>query len=536
MRFFDKFKNITFLFFILLTLNSNLIYAETINGSSTGTDTSSSINASGTSTDASANVSGNSATDASVSGNSSTDANASVSSTTDNGSSDVNVPSTYSPACLLMDQNSGKILYSKNANTKMYPASTTKIMTAILTLENYKLTDTATASHNAIYSIPSGYSIASIREGETLTIEQLLNVLLIPSANDAAVVLAEHIGGSVENFANMMNEKAVALGCKNTHFINPNGIHSEDHYSTAYDLALMGKYAMTFPDFRRIVSKTYYALPATEVYNANDRLFNTTNELIRKNASTPTKNYYYEYATGAKTGYTDAAKNCIVATATKGDVSLLAVVLHDSLTDGGLSQRALDCKALFEYGFNNYSEKVLFSKDSVAQTITVKGGTKDTSSLDLLCESDISALIPNSVDVSTLTPSILLSDNISAPIAEGTNLGNISYTIDGITYTSNLIASHTVYKEDFIKVAMQLLLAIAFLLIFARILHHFNNSNGRKSKTKAKSKTRNTSKSRSKNTSNNYRKNSKTRSSNKKSKRHSKDDASNYLSGFYPKY
>ena len=215
---------------------------------------------------------------------------------------------------------------------------------------------------------------------------------------------------------------------------------------------------------------------------------------------------------------------------------MLVVVLHDSLTDEGLSQRALDCKALFEYGFNNYSEKVLFSKDSIAQNITVKGGTKDTSSLDLLCESDISALIPNSIDVSTLTPSILLSDNISAPIAEGTNLGNISYTIDGITYTSNLIASHTVYKEDFIKVAMQLLLAIAFLLIFVRILHHFNNSNGRKSKTKAKSKTRNTSKSRSKNTSNNYRKNSKTRSSNKKSKRHSKDDASNYLSGFYPKY
>ena len=154
----------------------------------------------------------------------------------------------------------------------------------------------------------------------------------------------------------------------------------------------------------------------------------------------------------------------------------------------------------------------------------------------MLCESDISALIPNSIDVSTLTPSILLSDNISAPIAEGTNLGNISYTIDGITYTSNLIASHTVYKEDFIKVAMQLLLAIAFLLIFARILHHFNNSNGRKSKTKAKSKTRNTSKSRSKNTSSNYRKNSKTKASNKKGKKHSKDDASNYLSGFYPKY
>ena len=117
-----------------------------------------------------------------------------------------NIPSTYSPSTLLMDLDSGKILYSKNANTRMYPASTTKIMTAILTIENCQLTDTAVASHNAIYSVPSGYTHASIQEGEELTIEQLLNVLLIPSANEAASILAEHIAGSVEAFADMMNE------------------------------------------------------------------------------------------------------------------------------------------------------------------------------------------------------------------------------------------------------------------------------------------------------------------------------------------
>ena len=172
-----------------------------------------------------------------------------------------------------MDQNSGKILYSKNANTKMYPASTTKIMTAILTLENCNLDDVATASHNAVYSIPYSYSVATIQEGEELTIEQLLNVLLIPSANDAAIVLAEHISGSVEEFAKLMNKKAEELGCKNTHFVNPNGIHNKNHTSTAYDLALMGQYAMKNETIRKIVSTKQFTLPTTNKYNKTCLLY-----------------------------------------------------------------------------------------------------------------------------------------------------------------------------------------------------------------------------------------------------------------------
>ena len=249
-----------------------------------------------------------------------------------NSFAETSLPSVYSPACILIDADSGKILYSKNANTKMYPASTTKIMTAILTLENCKLDDVAIASHNAVYSIPYGYSVATIQEGEELTIEQLLNVLLIPSANDAAVVLAEHIAGSVEAFSDMMNSKAVELGCKNTHFVNPNGIHDEEHYSTAYDLALIGKYAMQFDTFRTIVQKTSYSLPKTNKYDKEDRLFNTTNDLIKKNYSSSPTNYYYQYATGAKTGYTDAAKSCIVATATKDDICCSSLGEYRTLT------------------------------------------------------------------------------------------------------------------------------------------------------------------------------------------------------------
>lgn len=379
------------------------------------------------------------------------------------------IPDTYSSACLLMEESTGKILYSKNANSIMYPASTTKIMTAILTLENCNLSDTAVVSHNAVFSIPSGYSTASLVEGEVLTLEQLLNVLLIPSANDAAVVLAEHIAGSVEAFSDMMNSKAVELGCLNTHFVNPNGIHNENHYSTAYDLALIGKYAMQFPTFKEISSKTRYTLPITNAYSKEDRIFNTTNDLIKPNYSSSPTNYYYKYATGGKTGYTDPAGQCIVATATKDNVSLIAVTLHGDFTEDNLSQRALDCKALFEYGFNNFSMVSIAKKGDVASNMKVPNATKDSSSLDLLYSDDIYAFVPNGFDTSSVTPNIKLSSTF-APIAQDTILGTISYDIDGSNYSCNLLASHEVYKNQFAKTAMELALLLIFLILLSKFL------------------------------------------------------------------
>lgn len=401
-------------------------------------------------------------------------------------SSTSNMPTTYSPACILMNADSGKILYNKNANAKMYPASTTKIMTAILTLEKCNLTDTAIASHNAVFSVPTGYVTANIQEGEELSIEQLLNVLLIPSANDAAVVLAEHIAGSVEAFANMMNAKAEELGCLNTHFVNPNGIHNENHYTTAYDLAIMGKYAMKFDTFRNIVSKTRCSLPKNDKYGIDERLFNTTNELIKENYSSSPTNYYYKYATGAKTGYTDAAQNCIVATATKDDTSLIAVILHDENTDEGLSQRAIDCKSLFEYGFNNFSTKQIAAKGSVARQITVKGATQDTAKLDLVYSDDILALIPNDYDLSSSIEDIKLTEDISAPISEGTNLGTVTFNIDNIDYSCSLLASHNVYKSNFTKTLMELILLIVFLILLSKYLKFRNNRKKTRSRKKRK--------------------------------------------------
>lgn len=207
------------------------------------------------------------------------------------------------PVALLMDSASGKILYERNAREKRFPASTTKIMTAILALENRKLTDTATVSENAVSTIPYSYTIANLQIGEVLNYEQLLLVLMLPSANDAATVIAEDIGGSVEGFASMMNQKAREIGCENTNFVNANGIHHENHYTTAYDLALIGQYAMKNEPFRKIVSSVKYTLPTTEKYDKEDRIFTNNNRLINSNSSN-----YYQYATGIKTGYTDPAR------------------------------------------------------------------------------------------------------------------------------------------------------------------------------------------------------------------------------------
>ena len=404
------------------------------------------------------------------------------------GFSTSNMPTTYSNNCLLMEQSTGAILYGKNIYDKVYPASTTKIMTDILALEKCNLTDIATASHNAVYSVPVGYSHANIQEGEELTIEQLLNVLLIPSANDAAFILAEHIAGSVDAFSDMMNGKAKEIGCLNTNFVNPNGIHNENHYSTAYDMALIGKYAMKFDVFRQIVAKTSCSLPITNKYDKADRLFNTTNELIKPNYSSSASNYYYQYATGAKTGYTDAAANCIVATATKNDVSLIVVIMHGERTDEGLSQRALDCKTLFEYGFNNFSFTKLASKGDICKTLEIEGATSSTKDLNLLYAEDIVAYLPLDFNLYDVSSNVTISTEISAPIASETILGNVTYSVENLTYTCNLIAQNNVYKSETAKTVMELLLLLLLLIAVAYILKLRNSHSKQKRKKKKSTK------------------------------------------------
>ena len=410
-------------------------------------------------------------------------------------SSKVDVPDPtfpiYSEGAVLMDSLTGKVLYGKNENKKLYPASTTKILTAIIAIENCKPNDKLTASYEAVMSIPSGYSNAAIQPGEALEFQDLLDMFLIHSANEIGNIFAEHISGSIENFATLMNKKAVEIGCKNTHFTNPSGIHDTEHYTTAYDMALIARYCMKNETFRNTVAKVTCTVEATDKYE--ERFFRTTNDLID-----PKSKYYYEYATGGKTGFTSQAKNCLIGTAYKDGLELVTVALGAEAASDGRSGRYVDTLNLFEYGFKNYKIKKITTQNSILKEIVVENGTKETQNLSLLVKEDLTALMPSNLTISDLDYSIKLNDTISAPISKDDVLGKITYDIDGIKYSSDLIPSHSVEKFDLKTVISQIILAIFVLLIIAKIFSPKRKSKKRNSKYKSK-KSKNSKNKRNKN-------------------------------------
>lgn len=385
------------------------------------------------------------------------------------------IPDIASPSALLMDYSSGKILYEKNINEKRYPASLTKIMTAIIVLENCELSDIATVSYDAVMSLSSGYVTANLQIGEELTVEQLLYVLMVGSSNDAAIVLAEHVSGSVEKFADLMNEKAKELGCTSTNFVNPNGAHDENHYSTAYDLALMARYAMKNETFRTLVSTTSYTLPTTNKYDREDRIFRTTNSLLHLDTSDRADNYYYQYATGIKTGFTTPAGNCLIASANKNNLELITVVLGAGQTKDGLSQRYLDTLSLFDYGYNTYTLKQIINKGGIIQTLNIKNATRKTKKVEAVVANDVYALMKQVDKDSAVLPEINLNDNLKAPLKKGDVIGSVTYTVEGIQYTEDLLANNDVKKSRF-------LLKLAILIIIVLILWMYAKNKKIKSK------------------------------------------------------
>ena len=366
----------------------------------------------------------------------------------------------YSPYAVLIEAKTGRILYQRQAFTQMYPASTTKVMTAILTLENCSLTDTATASYTAIHSVPYSYAIANVQENETLTIEELLECLLIPSANDAAFILAEKVGGTLDNFYDMMNQKAKEIGCLNTHFVNPNGIHADDHYSTVYDLALMGQYAMKNADFRRIVAMEECQI--SDLYSPGDRKFKTTNNLL------PNKKYAYSGVTGIKTGYTAPAKKTMISYCSRNNEDYILAVGGADTTADYKDARFLDCITLFDYAYNNFETKTFKKANSIIETKEIENATEDTKDLDILIDKNIDVLSKKTEDLNSIKPTITYTSDFVAPIEKGITVGKIEYEIDGIKYTSNLITGNEVkrsYKKEIILGAEIAGGVILFLII-----------------------------------------------------------------------
>lgn len=349
-------------------------------------------------------------------------------------------------AAIVMDYKSGRVLFDKNAKQKLYPASTTKIMTLLLALEYGHLNETVTIPKDAS-KVPKDSSLVPVTPGEKMPFVDLLYGLMMHSGNDAAVAVAIIVAGSTDNFVAMMNQKARELGCEDTHFANPHGYHDETHYTTAYDLALITREAMKNPTFREIVSAKSYTMSATE--KRETLKLATTNSMFVK-----TSPYYYEYEVGVKTGYHSKAAHCFVGAAKKNGVSLISVTLKT--TKNG---KWTDSKRLMEYGYAQYKTyafgdiyeasplyatiKNADSEDpgsGLVELTVVPGGS--ISNYSITCLPD--ELEPASKELMSRV-SVQYSSNLVAPIREGDILGAISLSgDDGQTLSATVIASRDV--------------------------------------------------------------------------------------------
>ncbi|MBQ9914866.1 MAG: D-alanyl-D-alanine carboxypeptidase [Clostridia bacterium] len=303
-------------------------------------------------------------------------------------------------ACL-MDAQTGRVIYEKNAHARHSMASTTKIMTALLALENTKMDDIVTVSPGAAGTEGSSIYLAA---GEKLSMEELLYGLMLQSGNDAAIAIAEHVGGSVEKFAEMMTARAEKIGAKNTAFQNPNGLDAPGHYTTAYDLALITREALSNPEFAEIVATKKKSYPAKDGKKA--RYFTNHNRLLSS----------YAGCIGVKTGYTKKTGRCLVSAATKDNATLICVTLN-------APNDWQDHSNLLDYGFSQTETKPLVLCDMVLKSIPVKNGKSKT--LELLAKDDFYFSDARQEGLGKIQLSYKLPKEIEAPVTYGTNIGKL---------------------------------------------------------------------------------------------------------------
>lgn len=354
----------------------------------------------------------------------------------------------------LVNLDTDAVVYAYNPDEQMPMASITKIMTFIVAYENISDPENTVINtgDNFYYALQgTDSSMAGLYTDENLTALQLYNMMLIPSGNDAAYVLAEYVGGDggIDQFINMMNDKARELGCNNTHFNDVSGLSSDNHYSTARDLATIAQYALTLPYFAEITNLTYYTLPATN--RSESRTVYTTNAMLNQNMDDGA--YYYEYTRGIKTGTTDEAGYCVVTSAVKGGYSYLCVALGNPSVDSEgnpISVRGdmLDSKALYEWAFDNFELKTVLSAGEILADVDLDYvWGKD--SLQLMASASCTALLPSEVEPSSIMMSFDLPDQVDAPIAKGTKIGTVTLRYaDTDIRTVDLVAAESVERSD----------------------------------------------------------------------------------------
>ena len=416
----------------------------------------------------------------------------------------------YGDAAILIDGESGVVLLSKNAKARMYPASTTKIMTLMLALESGIAMDTRVIIPQQAAQISSDSSLVPVFPGDEMTFRDLLYGFMMRSGNDGANAVAVLVAGSLEAFVARMNQKAEALGCADTHFVNAHGLHSEDHYTTAWDMAKITRAALELDAFRQIVSTSSYTMNIVRNGSATTQRITSTNSLILSDSS-----YYYENCIGVKTGYHSAAGQCFVGAAEQDGVRLIAVDFHCAQS----SQRWTDAIRMFNYGFTKYTAYTLDQMFGMAAsriaTLKISNAARNDpygGQLDLriaqisdpnyarMVESDNADAMERAIDDFVSRSELVITDDMVAPVSEGEIMGQFRYLDrSGESITALLIASRSiaeqpprakltdifpwlqVFNNPLVKLLALVLLALLVLLIVSGIVQQ-NRKDRRRSR------------------------------------------------------
>lgn len=345
---------------------------------------------------------------------------------------------------ILIDPLTGQVLYDHDGSMKWFPASTTKIMTAILVIEKGNLDRMVTANESNIDPGDGGANIG-LMAGEEISVRALLNALLIKSANETANILADNTCPTRQEFIDLMNRKALELGCTNTHFVTTNGMHDPDHYTTASDMAKIACYAMTLQPFRDIVSQTFYQMPETNKHNRASQ--NYWGKIYNTNKLFSYPSTLYNEVLGIKTGYTKEADNNLVSEVRNvNGMELLAVVFGDVSIEN--RNVFTSTRSLMEYGFNNFSNQKVLSGNTFVENVAVKDAV-DNTKIDLMTQKDLYSILPNNLNDWNLVKETKIYDSLlNAPIEKGSILGSIEYKRNGtLLGRVNIVAASSVKKS-----------------------------------------------------------------------------------------
>ena len=369
---------------------------------------------------------------------------------------------------ILYELNTDTVLLEQDADARLYPASTTKLMTALVAMEYGNPEDIITVPAEAVDGLFELGSASYLLAGEEISFMDLMEYMLIASGNDAANAMAIHISGSISAFADLMNNRAQELGCTNTHFVNPHGLHDEEHYTSARDLLRIAKAAMENPTIAEIVAKDEVVLPITNKHPQTTTKY-TTNYLISRKS---TRDYYYEGAIGIKTGTTTPAGLCLVAACVKGDYTYYTVVLGAEKGENGERNQFIETAKLFDYGAENFSQQVMLSSSEPIAEVPVRlSNEKD--SVVVTPSENITAMLPNAFETSDLIMKYTVEESVAAPVQAGDVLGKLTVSYEGKTWQLDLVASSDATRSTVLYILDRItgfFASTAFKIIVASIV------------------------------------------------------------------